>query len=57
MFNQGNQRCPGKELVISLLTHALVIYLQQNKYKLETNIKLNKEFIPYIINPCTIEFQ
>jgi hypothetical protein len=56
MFNQGNQRCPGKELVISLMTQALVIYLKNNNYNIETNIKLRKDFIPYIINPCTIEF-
>jgi hypothetical protein len=56
MFNQGNQKCPGKELVISLMTQALVIYLKNNNYNIETNIKLRKDFIPYIINPCTIEF-
>jgi hypothetical protein len=56
MFNQGNQRCPGKELVISLLTSGLVIYLKMSNYSLQTNIKLNKEFIPYILNPCTISF-
>lgn len=57
MFNQGNQRCPGKELVISLLTQGLVVYLEMNNYSLETNIKLDPSFIPYILNPCTIEFK
>jgi cytochrome P450 len=56
MFNQGNQRCPGKELVISLITSALVIYLEINSYSIETNIKINPSFVPYILNPCTIEF-
>jgi cytochrome P450 len=55
-FNQGNQKCPGKELVISLLTQALVIYLEMNDFSIQTNIKLDKKFIPYILNPCTIIF-
>ncbi len=57
MFNQGNQRCPGKELVISLLTQALVVYLEMKNYWVETNIKVDKEFVPYILNPCTIQFR
>jgi hypothetical protein len=56
MFNQGNQRCPGKELTISLLTQALIIYLNINKNIINTNIELDTSFIPYIINPCTIIF-
>lgn len=56
MFNQGNQRCPGKELVISLLTMGLTHYLQVNKYMVHTNQKLDSNFIPYILNPCTITF-
>jgi cytochrome P450 len=31
MFNQGNQRCPGKELVIPLITQGLVVYLEMKK--------------------------
>jgi cytochrome P450 len=57
MFNQGNQRCPGKELVISLLTQGLTKYLSLNNHSIETNVKLNTEFMPYVINPCTITFQ
>jgi cytochrome P450 len=57
MFNQGNQRCPGKELVISLLTQGLGSFLRLNDYSVETNIKLDTNFIPYILNPCTITFQ
>ena len=56
MFNQHNQRCPGKELVISLLTQGVGTYLRLNKYSIETNTKLNTQFIPYILNPCTIVF-
>jgi cytochrome P450 len=57
MFNQGNQRCPGKELVISLITSALVFYLEMNEYSIRTDIKINPSFVPYILNPCTIEFK
>jgi len=57
MFNQGNQRCPGKELVISLITTSLVIYLELNNYTIETNIKIDPSFIPYIINPCSIQLR
>lgn len=56
MFNQGNQNCPGKELTISLLTMGLVSYLEMNDFRIHTNIQLNQSFIPYILNPCTIEF-
>ena len=57
MFNQGNQRCPGKELTISLLTSALVCYLELNHFTIRTNIQLDPNFIPYILNPCTIRFE
>ncbi len=57
MFNQGNQRCPGKELVISLLTQGLAAYLPLTNYSIQTNIKLDTTFIPYMLNPCTITFQ
>ncbi len=57
MFNQGNQRCPGKELVISLLTQGVTKYLDLTKGTIETNIKLDTNFIPYMLNPCTITFQ
>ncbi len=56
MFNQGNQRCPGKELTISLLTSGLVIYLQLNNNEIKTNIVMDRKNVPYIINPCKIEF-
>lgn len=56
MFNQANQRCPGKELVLSLLQSACVQYLKLCDFKVNTNIKLNPEYIPYLINPCTITF-
>jgi hypothetical protein len=57
MFNQGNQRCPGKELVLSLLTSGLIVYLEMTDYSVQTNIHLDPNFIPYILNPCTIHFR
>jgi cytochrome P450 len=56
MFNQGNQKCPGKELVLSLIGIGLKCYLEKNNYRINTNIKLDPSFIPYILNPCTITF-
>jgi cytochrome P450 len=56
MFNQGNQKCPGKELVISLLTMGLITFLKLTNYSFTTNTKINPLFIPYLINPCTITF-
>ncbi len=57
MFNQGNQRCPGKELVISLLTMGLVHYVEMKRFSIRTNIQIDPTFVPYIINPCTITFE
>jgi hypothetical protein len=56
MFNQANQRCPGKELVMSLLQAGCVSYLQLCNFNLKTNIELDKNNIPYLINPCSIQF-
>ena len=54
MFNQGPQRCPGKELAIFILQSFLVQYLQLygpnlNMAKIDTNN------VPQMINPCTIK--
>lgn len=57
MFNQGNQRCPGKEITISFLTMGLVSFLSLNQNSIKTNIKIDTTFVPYIINPCTITFK
>lgn len=56
MFNQSNQRCPGKELVISLLQSGCASYLELCNFNLQTNIKLDNNNIPYLINPCSIQF-
>ncbi len=53
MFNQGPQRCPGKELAIFILQSFLVHYVRASP-----NLgapKINTESVPQMINPCTIE--
>ena len=57
MFNHGNQKCPGKELVITLLTQGLVHYLRVNDYTVSTPNKINTSFVPFMINPCSIVFE
>lgn len=56
MFNQGSQRCPGKELSIDLLGYSVIKYLELYKENLKTNIKL-RENIKQTINPCKIRFE
>jgi cytochrome P450 len=56
MFNQGPQRCPGKELTISLMIIALEVFLKLNNYEIKSNTKIDPNFIPFMINPCNIEF-
>lgn len=56
MFSQANQRCPGKELTISLLQSACVSYLQLCQFNLHTNICIDTNHIPSLINPCSIQF-
>jgi cytochrome P450 len=56
MFNQAQQRCPGKELTLSLLQAGCICYLEMCNFNLKTTIKLDTNYIPYLINPCTIEF-
>jgi len=56
MFNQGNQKCPGKEITISFITMGLLSYLTIHNFTIKPNITLDKSFIPYTINPCKIKF-
>jgi len=56
MFNQGPQKCPGKELAILLLQLATYHYLK-NINKLDCSMKYNKDFTPQMLNPCTIKFK
>ena len=58
-FNQGPQRCPGKELAIYLVQ--IFIY---NLFKIKnigknhtiTSDEINTSNIPQVINPCNITF-
>lgn len=61
-FNQGPQKCPGKDLAIFILQSITLNYLRQSNivrdgiqkikgYQIDTN-----DF-PQMINPCTISFQ
>lgn len=57
MFNQGPQKCPGKELAISLLSSACQAYLENNYRQLSRiDPKLNQEEIKQMINPYSIKF-
>ena len=56
-FNQGPQRCPGKELVIFLAQSFIYNFIKINNIT-ESNISTTKKIdinnIPQIINPCDI---
>ena len=60
MFNQGPQRCPGKELAITLMSIFIKCYLDKMGILKEKNKKiyffpkLDNYNIPQMINPCTI---
>jgi len=58
-FNQGPQRCPGKELVIFLCQSFLYNFVKFKKIDHNTHIDtidVDTNNIPQIINPCTIYF-
>jgi cytochrome P450 len=58
-FNQGPQRCPGKELVIFLCQSFLYNFVKLKKIDHNTQIdtiEIDTNYIPQIINPCTIYF-
>ena len=55
-FNQGPQRCPGKELVISLCQSFLYNFIKIKKFTTVETVEIDKNYIPQIINPCKIEF-
>lgn len=54
-FNQGPQRCPGKELALSLL--GMTTYLALERFDLVTDQSLNKMKIEQAINPCQIKLK
>lgn len=59
MFNQGPQRCPGKELAIFLIQDTIINYLSKSgiltgKAQLVSN-KIDTNNIPQMMNPCNIK--
>lgn len=56
-FNQGKQRCPGKELSIFLAQSFIFNFVKQFKFKKNklSSIIINTNDIPQIINPCKIK--
>ena len=59
-FNQGPQKCPGKELAIFLCQSFIVRFFQLfgilENYKILKSNKINTKHIPQMINPCNIKF-
>jgi len=64
-FNQGPQRCPGKELAIflcqSFIVHFFMFYGMLDNYRSDTlpgftTSKINTQYIQQMINPCGIKF-
>lgn len=58
MFNQGPQRCPGKELAIALLTAFVTQVLRAVPpgASLTTNLAVDPAYVPQMINPVTLRF-
>lgn len=59
MFNQGPQRCPGKELAIHVLSAftAQVLARVPAGGRLTTNLAVDPEHVPQMINPVRLRFQ
>ena len=56
-FNQGPQRCPGKELVIFLAQSFIYnLVLTNNLQKMEVE-KIDLKNVPQIMNPCEIKIK
>tara|TARA_Y100000590_G_scaffold414418_1_gene511295 strand:+ start:1376 stop:2656 length:1281 start_codon:yes stop_codon:yes gene_type:complete len=59
-FNQGPQKCPGKELSIFLCQSFIVHFFEKvgilENYKMIKSNKINTNNIPQMINPCNIRF-
>jgi cytochrome P450 len=56
-FNQGPQKCPGKDLVIYLCQVFIYYFMTMfriTKDNIYQTIKINKKNIPQMINPCKI---
>lgn len=55
MFNQGPQRCPGKELAIFLMQSTFINLIQLTTHI--TPLKINTESIPQMLNPFSLKFK
>jgi hypothetical protein len=56
-FNQGPQKCPGKELVLFLLQNAIYNFMRMYNIKDLKNIDINKietKYVPQFINPYSL---
>ena len=59
-FNQGPQRCPGKELAIYLVQSFIYNFIKIKNINSTSSFKtkyIDTDDIPQIINPCTIEIE
>ena len=56
-FNQGPQRCPAKELVISLSQSFIYNFFLMNHIETIKVKKINIFNVPQIMNPCEIIIQ
>ena len=59
-FNQGPQKCPGKELSIFLIQSFIFNFIKIKNIKKKILVKTNhidKNYIPQIINPCEIKIE
>lgn len=59
-FNQGPQKCPGKELAIYLVQSFIYNLIKIKNIGGKTVIKtkhINTDNIPQVINPCNIKFE
>jgi cytochrome P450 len=61
MFNQGPQKCPGKEISIFLIKSFIIHYLKHTGVLYgDRNLitqKIDQNKIPQMINPCQVAFQ
>ena len=55
-FSQGPQKCPGKDISISLLSCYILKYLELTNYKLKVKPIINVKNVPQMINPFKFKF-
>ena len=58
-FNQGPQKCPGKDLCIYLIQSFIFNFIRLKQIGIKQSIhssKINRKNIPQVLNPCNIKF-